>query len=113
MDEGRCECVGEGAVVVVVVVVVEASAPKVYPSSQCRLLAGRLEGGWFGGTSRGVRGCQFAFWKHLSLSLGCPGVTIAASPWRPRQPSSRGNKCNRSGTHPTGVVVAEKSVLLL
>ncbi len=30
------------------------------------------------------------------------GVTIAASPWRPRQHSSRGNKCIRSGTLPTG-----------
>ncbi len=44
---------------------------------------------------------EFAGGGSISV-LRLYGVTTAAFPWRPRQPSSRGNKCNRSGTHPTG-----------
>ncbi len=46
------------------------------PSRQCRLLSGRLDGGWFGGTSR--------------LSVGCPWVPVclletpSIVPWLPR-----------------------------
>ncbi len=44
-------------------------------------------------------------WRQRTNCRTNHGVTIAASSWRPRHPSSRGNKCNRSGTHPTGSVL--------
>ncbi len=41
----------------------------------------------------------FRLWAHTTTA---GGVLIAASPRRLWQPSSRGNNCNRSDTHPTG-----------
>ncbi len=40
--------------------------------------------------------------QQLCTLFAAFGVTIAASPLRSRQPYSRGKKCNRPGTHPTG-----------
>ncbi len=47
-----------------------------------------------------ISGCK-VYNLFSKITMTAPGVTIAASAWRPRQPPSRGNRCNRSGTHPT------------